>query len=71
MKINPQASWCARESKASDSWYKNYIKWHMVVLNVDDDQEDREFFRDALREVDPTITCLMAKSGTEALVILE
>lgn len=43
----------------------------MVVLNVDDDQEDREFFCDALREIDPTITCLIAGSGMEALALLE
>lgn len=43
----------------------------MVVLNVDDDQEDREFFCDALREIDPTITCLIAGSGMEALVLLQ
>lgn len=43
----------------------------MVVLNVDDDQEDREFFCDALREIDPTFTCLVAESGMEALALLE
>lgn len=55
----------------SDSWYKNYSTLRMVVLNVDDDQEDREFFCDALREIDPTITCLIAGSGMEALALLE
>lgn len=43
----------------------------MVVLNVDDDQEDRAFFCDALREIDPTITCLVAGSGMDALALLE
>lgn len=43
----------------------------MVVLNVDDDQEDREFFCDALREIDPSITCLTAGGGAEALRLLE
>ena len=43
----------------------------MVVLNVDDDQEDREFFCDALREIDPTIICLVAGSGMEALSLLQ
>ncbi len=42
----------------------------MVVLNVDDDLEDREFFCDALREIDPAITCLVAGSGMEALNLL-
>ena len=43
----------------------------MVVLNVDDDQEDREFFCAALREIDPSITCLVAGSGMEALSLLQ
>jgi|SRR5690606_20452199 len=43
----------------------------MVVLNVDDDQEDREFFCQALREIDPGITYLAAASGMEALSLLE
>ena len=43
----------------------------MVVLNVDDDQEDREFFCDALREIDSSIACLVAGSGMEALSLLK
>ena len=43
----------------------------MVVLNVDDDQEDREFFCDALREIDPSITCLVAPGAMEALSLLQ
>lgn len=43
----------------------------MIVLNVDDDQEDREFFCDALREIDPTIVCLVADSGLDALSVLK
>jgi CheY-like chemotaxis protein len=43
----------------------------MVVLNVDDDQEDRDFFCEALREIDPSITCLIAGSGMEALSLLQ
>jgi CheY-like chemotaxis protein len=43
----------------------------MVVLNVDDDQEDRNFFCEALREIDPSITCLIAGSGMEALSLLQ
>jgi len=42
----------------------------MIVLNVDDDLEDREFFSEALREIDPSITCLLAESGMEALSLL-
>lgn len=55
----------------SDYWYENYIFPCMVVLNVDDDQEDREFFCEALREIDPAITCLIAGSGMEALSLLQ
>lgn len=43
----------------------------MIILNVDDDHEDREFFCEALREIDPSITCLRAESGAEALSILQ
>lgn len=43
----------------------------MVVLNVDDDQEDREFFCEALREIDPSIVCLVAASGMDALSLLQ
>jgi CheY-like chemotaxis protein len=43
----------------------------MVVLNVDDDHEDQEFFCDALREIDSSITCLISKSGMEALELLK
>lgn len=43
----------------------------MIVLNIDDDLEDREFFSEALREVDPSITCLLAGSGMEALSLLQ
>ena len=43
----------------------------MVILNVDDDQEDREFFCDALREIDSSIVCLVAGSGMEALSLLK
>lgn len=42
----------------------------MIVLNVDDDLEDREFFSEALREIDPSIICLLAESGMEALSML-
>ena len=38
---------------------------------MDDDPEDREFFCDAMREIDPAITCLLAGSGTEALGLLQ
>lgn len=43
----------------------------MVVLNVDDDQEDREFFCEALKEIDPSIVCLVAESAKDALDLLQ
>ena len=43
----------------------------MVILNVDDDQEDREFFCDALREIDRLAICLTAASAMEALSMLQ
>lgn len=42
----------------------------MIILNVDDDEEDIEIFCDAVREIDPAIICLVAKSAEEALKIL-
>lgn len=42
----------------------------MIILNVDDDPEDVEIFCDAIRDIDPSIICLVAKSADEALQIL-
>jgi CheY-like chemotaxis protein len=42
----------------------------MTILNVDDDLEDIEIFCDAVREIDPTIVCLVANSAEEALQLL-
>ncbi|HEY9489572.1 MAG TPA: response regulator [Chryseosolibacter sp.] len=42
----------------------------MTILNVDDDLEDIEIFCDAVREIDPSIVCLVAKSAEEAMKIL-
>jgi len=42
----------------------------MTILNVDDDEEDIEIFCDAVREIDSSIICLVAKSADEALKIL-
>lgn len=70
MKINPQRALAFSLSRGSDSWYENYTSLFMIVLNIDDDLEDRQFFREALREIDPSITCLNAESGMEALSLL-
>lgn len=47
------------------------FSWLMIILNVDDDEEDIEIFCDAVREIDPSIICLVAKSSEEALRILD
>ena len=38
----------------------------MVILNVDDDAEDRAIFADAMKEISPSITCLTANNGIDA-----
>ncbi|HYC86507.1 MAG TPA: response regulator [Chryseosolibacter sp.] len=42
----------------------------MVILYVDDDPEDIEIFIEAARENDPTIKCLIAQDGSQAMDIL-
>ena len=39
----------------------------MLILNVDDDSDDREFFNDAIKAVDPEIPCVLFESGAELL----
>jgi CheY-like chemotaxis protein len=41
-----------------------------VVLIVDDDSDDREFFCDALHEIDEEIQCICAGNGNEAIAFL-
>lgn len=43
----------------------------MIILAVDDDAEDFEFFSDAIREIDSSITILRAANGHEALELLK
>ncbi len=43
----------------------------MIILAVDDDLEDFEFFSEAIKEIDHTIVVLRASNGLEALEILE
>jgi len=38
-----------------------------IILIVDDDEDDRALFRDALKEVDDSIKCLSAVDGEDAL----
>jgi len=40
------------------------------VLLVDDDADDQLFFCDALKEVNPNISCELASNGQEALTLL-
>lgn len=42
----------------------------MVVLCVDNDPEDIDFFCDAVKRIDTAITCLSAMSGQDALNLL-
>lgn len=42
----------------------------MTILAVDDDNEDIEIFVEAMRDIDPSILCLIARSAEEALQIL-
>lgn len=42
----------------------------MIVLFVDDDIDDREFFIDALSYVDSSIKCILVKDCEEALSML-
>ena len=37
------------------------------VLIVDDDEDDRDLFCDAVSVIDPSIQCVMARNGEEAL----
>jgi CheY-like chemotaxis protein len=42
----------------------------MIILNVDDDSDDRQILLEALKQVDPRIELREAKDGVEALNIL-
>jgi CheY-like chemotaxis protein len=41
-----------------------------VLLIVDDDRDDLDFFCEVARELDPAITCFAAESGCQALELL-
>jgi CheY-like chemotaxis protein len=43
----------------------------MLILNVDDDSDDREIFCDAVNTVDPQISCVQVESGISALQLLD
>ena len=46
------------------------MKKHQVLMLVEDDADDRHFFRDAVKEIDPNIECIEAWNGTQALELL-
>ena len=39
----------------------------MLILNVDDDIDDREMFQAAVNAVDPSLACLQFESGSKVL----
>ncbi len=43
----------------------------MNILIVDDDEDDRDLFCDAVNVVDPEINCIVARNGEEALTGLK
>jgi CheY-like chemotaxis protein len=42
----------------------------MIILCIDNDPDDIDFFLDAIKEVDPSINCLSALDGQGALDLL-
>ena len=42
-----------------------------IILMVDDDEDDRDLFRDAVKSIDSTIHCITARDGEEALQLLK
>jgi CheY-like chemotaxis protein len=41
-----------------------------LLLYIDDDPEDMEFFREAVETVDPSCVCIGARNGAEGLQLL-
>ena len=42
----------------------------MTILYVDDDGDDREIFREAVKSIDDSVVCYTAKNGLDALSFL-
>lgn len=42
----------------------------MTILYADDDNDDRELLSEAFNQIDPSISCLVASDGKEALDML-
>lgn len=47
------------------------MKKTMTILLVDDDEDDRKLFFEAVKEVDQTISCVGAESCKEGLIYLK
>lgn len=47
------------------------MKNNISILIADDDQDDRELFIEAVKEIDEQITCITAKDGQHALELLK
>ena len=43
----------------------------MTIFYADDDQDEIDFFCEALKLIDPSIECVTASNGREALQLLE
>jgi CheY-like chemotaxis protein len=43
----------------------------MTILYADDDKDDRDLLSEALEQIDPSISCITAHDGKEALSILQ
>ena len=41
---------------------------NLLLFIIDDDQDDQDFFAMAIEEITPTITCVFADNGVEAIV---
>jgi CheY-like chemotaxis protein len=42
----------------------------LIILLVDDDPEDRDLFIEVIKDVDPSVRCLTAENGEDALRLL-
>ena len=49
---------------------KSMLKYKKILL-VDDDEDDRQIFRDIVREVDPYATLDFAENGLDMIAMLE
>jgi CheY-like chemotaxis protein len=43
----------------------------MTILLIDDDEDDRDIFKEALSIVVPDVQCLIARDGEEGLAVLQ